>query len=282
MSRMDTERLEELLDWLAGEMAARLSTSARPLAVAKPDDPRRRASESPQPERGKLSESESAPESSEAQARPATAESESSAFSATLAESQSSATSNEEPAAEPLPVVAAPDVSGPPAHASPLPGRLAVALLVAVLLINIPLNANGTALARMIPSSVSVVVRNGLLVKETDTPDVYVYQNGQFRWVADLEAFQHYGYKWQNVQDVAPGFLAGYDIGRPIYLLAKCADSPHIYQLANGFKRWIVDIPTFEAQGYQWSDVQIMGCADLSRMPMGETIPPGRGPAPQP
>jgi hypothetical protein len=151
-----------------------------------------------------------------------------------------------------------------------------------VLLVNIPLNGNGTALARMVPTSVSLVIRNGLLVKATDSTDVYVYDNGQFRWITDLEAFQYFGYQWQNVHDVAPEFLAEYEIGRPISLLAKCQNSPHVYQLENGFKRWIVDIPTFEAQGFQWSDVRIMNCYDLRGMPMGETIPPGRGPAPEP
>ena len=81
---------------------------------------------------------------------------------------------------------------------------------------------------------------------------------------------------------MGPGFLAGYPLGRPLSIVAKCPDSPHIYRLENGVKRWIVDIPTFEAEGYQWSDVQFMDCYTLRTMPMGESIPPGQGSPPEP
>ena len=46
-------------------------------------------------------------------------------------------------------------------------------------------------------------------------------------------------------------------------ILLKCAASPHIYLLQEGQKRWIVDIPTFEAEGYRWSDVRFVPCDDL-------------------
>jgi hypothetical protein len=65
-------------------------------------------------------------------------------------------------------------------------------------------------------------------------------------------------------------------------ILLKCPTSPHIYVLEDGEKRWIQDIPTFEAQGYRWNDVQFVVCNDLRVVPDGETIPPGAGPPPQP
>jgi multisubunit Na+/H+ antiporter MnhF subunit len=70
---------------------------------------------------------------------------------------------------------------------------------------------------------------------------------------------------------------------RPGPILLKCPASPHIYLLEAGQKRWIRDIPTFEAEGYRWSDVgEWVPCSDLRRLPDGETIPPGSGPPPQP
>jgi hypothetical protein len=65
-------------------------------------------------------------------------------------------------------------------------------------------------------------------------------------------------------------------------ILLKCSTSPHIYLLEDGTKRWVRDIPTFEAQGYRWNDVQYILCDDLRVVPDGETIPPGAGPPPQP
>lgn len=65
-------------------------------------------------------------------------------------------------------------------------------------------------------------------------------------------------------------------------ILLKCYNSPHIYLLEEGTKRWVRDIPTFEAQGYRWNDVQYVACSELRVVPDGETIPPGAGPPPQP
>ena len=42
-------------------------------------------------------------------------------------------------------------------------------------------------------------------------------------------------------------------------ILLKCPTSPHIYLLEGGQKRWVKDIPTFEAEGYRWSDVTQYG-----------------------
>ena len=70
---------------------------------------------------------------------------------------------------------------------------------------------------------------------------------------------------------------------RPSPLLLKCENSPHVYLLERGQKRWIRDIPTFTAQGYRWSDVvPWVSCEDLRATPDGETIPPGSGPPPMP
>jgi len=79
----------------------------------------------------------------------------------------------------------------------------------------------------------------------------------------------------QSIQDVV------FDVPPPILL--KCVDSPHVYLLDQGQKRWIKDIPTFEAQGYRWNDVlQWISCADLRQVPDGVPIPPDAGPPPMP
>ncbi len=184
-----------------------------------------------------------------------------------------------EPAAEAeLPAEAI--VSG--AGASRLIRRLALGLLAVIVLINLPLNQHGTSLARALPGSAALVIRNGLVVKEADKDEIYVFRNEQFHWISSLDAFAHYGYRWQQVRVVEPGFMAGFELGAPIHVLLKCASSPHIYRLENDRKRWIVDIPTFEAEGHTWDDVRFVTCEDLRSIPNGETIPPNHGPAPQP
>ena len=77
-------------------------------------------------------------------------------------------------------------------------------------------------------------------------------------------------------------FLARFDEGRPVYLLLKCAASPHVYALEDGQKRWIKDIPTFEANGFVWEDIRITSCQYLRNLPNGRPIPTDAGPPPQP
>src|SRR5262249_28685113 len=89
-----------------------------------------------------------------------------------------------------------------PSHAPAMMARLAFGVLVVVALINVPLNARGTALARSVPSSVSVVIRNGLVVKEAASPEIWVYRDGSFHWISSLDAFQQLGYRWEDVHVV--------------------------------------------------------------------------------
>lgn len=190
------------------------------------------------------------------------------------------------PPPKPAPQVDAEPPAAPPMrpHAARLMARLTVLLLALVVLVNIPINRHGLTLATAMPDRQALVIRDGLVVKEEDDEEIYVYQDGRFRWITSLDAFEHFGYSWGDVHIVEDGFLDDYEIDNehPIYVLLKCPDSPHIYRLENGTKRWIIDIATFEAEGHVWEDVRIVSCYYLRSLPDGETIPPGYGPPPQP
>jgi hypothetical protein len=167
-------------------------------------------------------------------------------------------------------------------HTARLLGRMALGLLALVVVINIPINRHGTTLATAMPDRRALVIRDGLVVKEADAPEIYVYQDGRFRWISSLKAFEMRGYTWEDVHMVEDGFLEPFEIGPPIHVILKCHDSPHIYRLEGEEKRWIVDIEAFEAEGYVWEDVEFVSCSYLRNLPDGETIPPGHGPPPQP
>jgi len=163
-------------------------------------------------------------------------------------------------------------------HGTRLMKQLIIGLLVAIALVNIPLNRHGTTL----PDTASLVVRDGLVVKEENDEGIYVYQDGQFRWISNMATFEAYGFVWGDVHIVGDGFLDRSKVGPPLSLLAKCDTSPHVYVLEGETKRWIRDIETFVAEGYRWEDVQIVPCETLRKMPDGETIPPNSGPPKQP
>jgi hypothetical protein len=183
---------------------------------------------------------------------------------------------------DPEPEPELPPMSPGPSHAARMMSRLALGLLVAIVLINIPLNRHGTTLATALPDSAALVVLDGLVVKEENDEKIYVYQDDQFRWISSLDAFEHFGYTWGDVHIVEDGYLDRFEIGTPLHVLLKCRNSPHIYRLENGEKRWIRDITTFEAEGHVWEDVRFVTCGYLRDLPDGETIPPGSGPPPQP
>jgi hypothetical protein len=169
----------------------------------------------------------------------------------------------------------------PPVHLDSMLRRLAIALLLLIIIINIPFNRYGTNLARAMPDAEAFVIRDGVLLKGSG-PEVYTLENNQRRWITTLDAFEWYGYTWEQVHEVEDSFLENFEEGLPVHLLLKCPSSPHVYALEDGQKRWIKDIPTFEAQQYVWEDIKFVTCQELRDIPNGPPIPPDAGTPPQP
>jgi hypothetical protein len=156
---------------------------------------------------------------------------------------------------------------------------LVIGLVALLILINIPVF--NVALARALPDRQALIIRDGLLLKGSG-PEVYVLESNHKRWISSIDAFEHYGYRWDEVHVVDDSSLREYPDGRPLHVLLKCNASPHIYRLENDKKRWIKDIPTFEAEGHLWEDVRFVTCERLREIPDGLPIPPDAGPPPQP
>jgi hypothetical protein len=262
MSEEKTSRVEQILALLVEEIEERMWMRRHHPSVVSPVEPLESEEELAPPPRAELELPEPEPEAE-----------------VDLPEPEPEA---EEPPLEPEMEMELPPMAAGPSHAARLMGRLALGLLVAVVLVNIPLNRHGTTLATAMPDSAALVVRDGLVVKEEDDEEIYVYQDGKFRWISSMDAFEHFGYTWGDVHVVRDGYLKRFEIGSPIHVLLKCRQSPHIYRLEGGEKRWIRDIATFTAEGHIWEDVRFVTCGYLRDLPDGETIPPGSGPPPQP
>jgi len=197
------------------------------------------------------------------------------------------------PAPETIPPAMSPRETKPVeedwAPPSPLPsinlgrtlGRLLIVLVALLVVINVPINRYGTSLARVMPDTASLVIRDGLVLKDSGS-DIYVLADDKLRWISSLEAFEFFNYRWDQVHVVEDGFLEQFEPGRPIHVILKCDGSPHFYALENGQKRWIKDIPTFEAEGYVWEDLKSVSCDYLRGLPDGPPIPEDAGPLPQP
>lgn len=160
-------------------------------------------------------------------------------------------------------------------------GRLLALVAVLTVLVNIPITRHGVSLARIMPDSASLIIRDGLVLKGSG-PEIYRLEEDKLRWISSIDAFQHVGLSWEDVHAVDDAFLAQFEKGRPIHVLLKCAESPHIYRLENDQKRWIKDIDTFLAEGHVWEDVRFVSCEYLRGIPDGSPIPENAGAPPQP
>ena len=167
----------------------------------------------------------------------------------------------------------------PSIHLDRMLGRLAFFLLALIVLINIPLNRFGTNLARAMPDEQALVIRDGLVLQGSGE-EIYVLEDNQKRWISSLDAFNYYGFRWEQVNRVDDDFLDQFPSGPALSILYKCRESPHVYAIENGVKRWIKDIPTFEGQGYVWEDVRTVSCSTLEEIPNGSPIPPDAGEPP--
>jgi hypothetical protein len=160
-------------------------------------------------------------------------------------------------------------------------GRLLILVAVLVVAINIPVNRWGVSLARILPESSSLIIRDGLVLKGSG-PEIYRLEEDKLRWISSMDAFEHLGLTWKDVHVEEDEFLAQFEMGRPIHVLLKCHDSPHIYRLENNQKRWIKDIDTFLAEGHVWEDVRLVSCEYLRGLEDGTPIPEDAGPPPEP
>jgi hypothetical protein len=158
-----------------------------------------------------------------------------------------------------------------------------LALLVGVLLVvvNIPVNQYGVSLARIMPESSSLIIRDGLVLKGSGS-EFYMLEDDKLRWISSMDAFDHLGLTWEDVHVVEDSFLERFEEGRPIHVLLKCQGSDHIYRLENEQKRWIKDIDTFLAEGHVWDDVRFVSCNYLRDLPTGPSIPEDAGAPPEP
>jgi hypothetical protein len=158
-----------------------------------------------------------------------------------------------------------------------------------------------TSIDRLTPNRLAIIgwniVNIGLLI-------VLLFRQflgGRDNWLHELHRAFSAGTiayaAWTLVVILALPWLFGIDQGtveelplsvqRAVYehpdpVLLKCYNSPHIYLLENGQKRWIDTIGTFTDRGYVWRDVRFVPCQDLRAVPDGVPIPPDAGPPPQP
>lgn len=168
---------------------------------------------------------------------------------------------------------AAPD-EGQPEVARSL-RRLLLGVLLAAAVVNVPL-VQGRPLSQALPDREALVIRDGLVLKGPG-PEIYELEDGRKRWLSTMDVFEQRGHTWDDVHLVDADYLGLFEDGRPFFALVKCSDSPHVYRLEDGERRWIQDIETFQAEGHVWEEITYRSCADLAAIPLGPPVPPDAG-----
>ncbi|MBL8057541.1 MAG: hypothetical protein JNK29_12615 [Anaerolineales bacterium] len=152
-----------------------------------------------------------------------------------------------------------------------LPG-LALILLVIAALANLPL-VNGRALLRPPAGQAPQALYEGLLLKGSGDA-IYVIDGGRRRLISSADAFQHYGYRWEAVTEVADAYLRQIPEGQPLHVLLRCAASADLYLLQGGEKRWVSDPAALAAAGYSLeTDVRTIPCSRLRAISDGLPFP---------
>lgn len=156
--------------------------------------------------------------------------------------------------------------------------QIVIVLVVLLVLANIPLGNYSNGLAQLVPQSSALVIHDGLLLKGSG-PQIYLVEDYKLRPFSSPEAFDQ-RFRLEHVVQVEDSLLEQLGQGQPVRRLLRCPDSPAIYALENGRKRWLKEPPP--APAHSWDRATTVQCSTLRRMPDGLPIPEDAGSPPQP
>lgn len=115
----------------------------------------------------------------------------------------------------------------------------------------------------------------GSLVKSTQ-PTVYIVSDENKRPFSSAEVFNGLGYNWKNIKIISQQELDQFQLGAPVNTLrhangtlVRFSDSPNIYLIENGQKRWILSIEVFLARKYNFDWVVVANPSLRSQYPDG-------------
>lgn len=149
--------------------------------------------------------------------------------------------------------------------------QMVVALLVLLMLANLPLNNSGFGLAQFMPDAAPIVIYDEMLLKGLG-PEIYLLEGYKLRWIISPKASLR-GTDLNQMQVVEDHFLDQFAQGPPVRHLIRCRDNPNIYALELE-QDWIrvINTPLGINSGNQWDKVHMVSCDYLNRYTQGPPI----------
>lgn len=133
---------------------------------------------------------------------------------------------------------------------------------------------------RAIQTQEYVFLKEGTLIRGSNSL-VYLINAGKRRLIPDQSTFSALGYKQENVQRISDEQLSTipelpavnkYRIAYKNGTLLK-GEAPAVYVISSGGRRLIPNEATFEAMGYQWTDIQRISDRELKSIPEYSALP---------
>jgi hypothetical protein len=138
----------------------------------------------------------------------------------------------------------------------------------------------GFMIGKPIPSR-----KDGSLVQAINEPAKYIIENGNRRWIPDMETFIELGLLEEMVQYIPKQELLAIPEGKQIpsrfipkfvlyeKLLYQVPGDPTVYFVMNNTRRGVPDPETLFAMGYNWEMVQKITAQDMNSLPKGPNLP---------
>ena len=150
-------------------------------------------------------------------------------------------------------------------------GQILIALVVIVLLVNVPISYRGTGLIHSVPEATTVVIHDGMVFQGSDQA-TYILENHKLRPFSCPEAFIFFQRRYHlEAHVVEDELLTQFAKGQPIRRLVKCDALPDVYSLENGQKRPVKASFNFDPSS-RWDEVGPVVCKFLRAIPDGPPI----------
>jgi hypothetical protein len=125
-------------------------------------------------------------------------------------------------------------------------------------------------------------VTNGQLLRANNAAEVWLIENDQKRWIPDASTLTS-NWSWEQVRIVAANIVdpipRGPDVPSVINqvfadgTLLRVNGQDAIYVMLGGQRRWIPDLATFQAGGYNMNAVRTISDPEMNAIPLGPPIP---------
>jgi hypothetical protein len=99
--------------------------------------------------------------------------------------------------------------------------------------------------------------------------------DGRRRHVASRQVFETW-FRWVEVVRVPDTQLALQPVGAPLGLrdgsIVRAEGGNQVFVISNGQRRHITNPTTFDALGYRWTNLRVVGEQDLALHPLGPAV----------